>query len=698
MVGAPGTLAAWLPAAALALCLATPTSAGECPAGGGAECRADGAAAALRVNASRLWASVEAMAAIGGFKAPDGSHGVRREALTVADINARKLLDSWAAELGLKREVDGLGNTYYRRPGRRPHGGTLAFGSHLDSQPAGGRFDGTYGVLAGLELLRVLQDHGISTDLNLELVNWCNEEGSRFSPPMMGSGTVMGEIPVKAALETRARGQPGVTFGSELQRHGLSGKAPAGPLARNWVAYLEPHIEQGPMLEQKKVQVGVVLGGIGQRTFTVEVDGVAGHSGTVPHHLRRDALVCASDMVLRARDVGEAHGVLVTVGSLDVRPGSFNTIPDGVTFSVDMRSANPTDGAEAALREAFAGAAKRRGCGPPRVHRTKARPPVAFDSFLRGQLHQAAQSLGLKAPELWSGAGHDACYVQNRVPSAMIFVPCAGGISHNPAESALPEDLAAGADVLLNAVLRTMQELPGRQSAMREFYGRCTLDRRALAHRTCKDGCDVVFLGDSIMERMNGDDICRSNDPPGRRLDNQAFRATFARHGRSVILAGRSDETNHTLHLLDAALPALQHMPKAPKLYSLLIGTNNLGYGVRTVSSTLADIETIVARLRKAHPSATVLVHALLPRWDNPEFNRRNRELNRLLKDFVGAQAEKVEFLDCGEVFPELSAKQLMHDGLHPNVAGYTRWYEQCMRPVLERLVGPASASAELAA
>jgi len=313
---------------------------------------------------------------------------------------------------------------------------------------------------------------------------------------------------------------------------------------------------------------------------------------------------------------------------------------------------------------------------------------VLFDAWLRGQLQAAAEEVGGAAPELWSGAGHDACYVANRVPSAMLFVPCESGISHNPRENASREDLAAGADVLLGAVLRAEAALPWRQRAVLEFYGKCTLDRRRHALRTCKEGCDVIFVGDSIMERMNGKDMCRPLDLKGRVEDNKVFRATFARHGRSLILAGRSDQTNHTLHLLEAALPVLQRAPKAPKLYSLLIGTNDIGYG-GTVQSAIAGIKAVIRRLHKAHPSTTVLLHALLPRSDSKRHHQNNQEVNRGLRAFMDERPPKVELIDCAHVFPEASMKQLMHDGLHPNREGYTKWYQQCVKPVLERLVGP---------
>eukprot|EP00931_Biecheleriopsis_adriatica_P077630 TRINITY_DN51150_c0_g1_i1.p1 TRINITY_DN51150_c0_g1~~TRINITY_DN51150_c0_g1_i1.p1 ORF type:complete len:465 (-),score=77.56 TRINITY_DN51150_c0_g1_i1:282-1676(-) len=411
-----------------------------------------------RVNATRLWASVVEMAQIGGFEGPEDSRGVRREALTDADQEGRHLLDSWAAELGLRRSVDEVGNTFYRwqSGAGRPAAAAIAFGSHLDSQPAGGRFDGSFGVLAGLEVLRTLREHGIETDLDLELVNWCNEEGSRFGPPMMGSGVATGQLHLRAALAAQARDEPDLTFGAELQRLGLAGEEKADVASRLWDGYLEAHIEQGPKLESLGVQVGTVVGGQGQRTFTVHVQGFEGHSGTVPMDQRQDALVCASAMVLEVRRIGLAVEVLSTVGSLQVSPGSFNTIPGSVAFSVDLRSPNSTalEVAETEMRKAFAGLAAKERCSAPLVNRSKARSPVMFHDSVLSHVRSAAESLGFPAPDLWSGAGHDACYVAERVPSAMIFVPCARGISHNPREFASEDDLAAGADVLLGAVIR----------------------------------------------------------------------------------------------------------------------------------------------------------------------------------------------------------------------------------------------------
>ncbi|CAK0825820.1 unnamed protein product [Prorocentrum cordatum] len=414
----------------------------------------------LRSNSSRMWQSITTMASLGLFEGPEGSQGVSREALTDIDVSSRRLLDSWAKQLRLHRDVDVVGNTYYRRPGRKPGSGVVAFGSHLDTQPEGGRFDGSYGVLAGLEVLRVLDESGIETDADLELVNWSNEEGCRFSPPMMGSGVATGQLSVEAARSSTARNDPATTFGSELQRHALVGTAVADVKSRSWTSYFEAHIEQGPTLYDSGVPVGVVIGGQGQRLFTVHVSGFEGHSGTVPMDKRQDALVCASAMVIEVRNIGISYTVLTTVGSFSVSPGSFNTIPGRVTFSIDMRSPNTTamDLAEEKIRRRFASIAALENCPETAITRTKSRNPIEFDPQLSARLHDAASTLGLQASSLWSGAGHDACYVAEKVPAAMLFAPCKDGISHNPRESATPADLALGVDVLLRAVLGTAVE------------------------------------------------------------------------------------------------------------------------------------------------------------------------------------------------------------------------------------------------
>jgi N-carbamoyl-L-amino-acid hydrolase len=403
----------------------------------------------LQVNGERLWASLMALAEIGGT--PKG--GVCRLAASDLDGEARRRFIQWCEEAGCTVTFDRIGNIFARRPGRNPDLPPVMTGSHLDTQPTGGKFDGAYGVLAGLEIVRSLNDLGYETEAPIEIVAWTNEEGSRFSPAMLGSGAFAAVFDPEYALG-RPDNVSGVTLGAELARIGFAGGAPVG--GRKVAAYFEAHIEQGPILEANGNTIGVVTGAQGQRWYEVTVIGEEAHAGPTPMPRRKDALVGAARMIDTVNRIGHAHAPLAcaTVGFVQVSPNSRNTIPGRVFFTVDFR--HPEDRVLTAmdreLREAcedIAAAARVEA----RVEEFWYFPPTPFDGALIGAVREAARAQGFAHQDIVSGAGHDAVYMARVAPTAMVFVPCAGGISHNETEDASPNDLAAGCSVLMNALL-----------------------------------------------------------------------------------------------------------------------------------------------------------------------------------------------------------------------------------------------------
>lgn len=370
--------------------------------------------------------------------------------LTDLDKQGRDLLIDWAEDIGCSHEFDGIGNLFLKRPGRNVDQAPVMTGSHLDSQPTGGRFDGVYGVLAGLEVLRTLEDHGLTTQAPLELAVWTNEEGSRFSPPMLGSGVFTGTFDLGWAYAIRD--ENGTSVRDELERFDWIGR-PVGdhPVA----AYFEAHIEQGPVLEAEQTTIGIVNGAQGQRWFEVTVLGQEAHAGPTPMAMRKDALVCASRIVQEVNDIGHKHAphACTTCGLIKVVPGSRNVIPGNVWFTVDMR--HPDDGELAAMADEFHAASAR--LGQERGCEVTVTPfwdfqATPFDSDCVKLVRQGADAFGYSNMEIISGAGHDAVYMARKVPTGMIFVPCENGISHNEIENADPKDLAAGCQVLLFAL------------------------------------------------------------------------------------------------------------------------------------------------------------------------------------------------------------------------------------------------------
>jgi N-carbamoyl-L-amino-acid hydrolase len=401
-----------------------------------------------RIDGTRLWDSLMDMARIGAT--PKG--GVRRLALGPVDKQGRDHFRGMCEAIGLSVRVDTMGNMFARRAGRDPARLPVLMGSHLDSQPSGGKFDGALGVIAGLEVMRSLNDLGITTEAPVELVNWTDEEGSRFGKSLMGSGVWAG---VYDQLETEALADlEGNTVGASLDAIGYRGTEAARPFPAD--AYFELHIEQGPILEAEGKQLGVVTGAQAQVWYDAVTIGQDSHAGTTPPSTRKDALVCAAriidlvDRMMRARGE-DGRG---TVGQLVVVPNSRNVVPGEVRFSVEFRH---PDGAElerlAAQFPREAGFIAR-DCGIElRLTELFRTAPQPFDPACVDLVRQAAARLGYSAREIVSGAGHDAVYVARHVPTAMIFTPCKDGLSHNEAESIEPHEAEAGAQVLFEAVV-----------------------------------------------------------------------------------------------------------------------------------------------------------------------------------------------------------------------------------------------------
>ncbi|MGH7046935.1 MAG: Zn-dependent hydrolase [Stellaceae bacterium] len=405
----------------------------------------------LQVNGGRLWASLIELAQIGAT--PKG--GVCRLAASDLDGAARRLFIRWCEEAGCTVTIDRIGNIFARRPGRSSGLPPIMTGSHLDTQPTGGRFDGAYGVMAGLEIVRTLNDLGYETEASVEIVAWTNEEGSRFSPAMVGSGVFAGVFTLEEALATRDNNAPELTLGAELARIGFAGSGPVG--GHEVAAYFEAHIEQGPILEAAKKPIGIVTGAQGQRWYEITVTGAEAHAGTTPLPRRKDALLGAARMIDAVNRIGQTNApdARATVGFVQVSPNSRNTIPGRVFLTVDFRHPDDTvlTRMDHALRRACAEAAAASGGLEVAVEEFWHFAPTPFDPALVLAVRDAAAAQGYPHQDIISGAGHDAVYMTRIAPSAMVFVPCKDGISHNEIEDADPGDLAAGCNVLLNALL-----------------------------------------------------------------------------------------------------------------------------------------------------------------------------------------------------------------------------------------------------
>jgi len=403
---------------------------------------------ALRTDGQRLWHSLMELARIGAT--PKG--GVCRLALTDLDRQGREQVVAWAREAGLTVTLDRIGNAFMRRAGRNPALPPVVTGSHIDTQPTGGKFDGNYGVLAGLEVVRTLNDHDIQTEAPIEVAFWTNEEGSRFVPVMMGSGVFAGAFTLAHAYA--AKDAEGCTVQDELERIGQVGAERPG--AHPVGCYFETHIEQGPVLEQHEATIGVVTGVLGIRWYDCTVTGMEAHAGPTPMASRRDALQVATRLmqeVVACAHRHPPHG-RGTVGRVQVHPNSRNVIPGRVSFSIDLRNASDAlcEAMDADIRGVAARLAAQTGLEIA-IEPVSSYPAQPFDAGCIDAVERAAQRLGHRHMRVVSGAGHDAVYLARVAHTGMIFVPCKDGISHNETEEARPEHLAAGCDVLLQVLL-----------------------------------------------------------------------------------------------------------------------------------------------------------------------------------------------------------------------------------------------------
>ncbi len=400
------------------------------------------------INGERLWDTLMEMAKIGATE----KGGCCRLALTDLDKQGRDLFVQWCEQAGCTIKIDKMGNIFARREGTDSSLPAVLTGSHLDTQPTGGRFDGVYGVLTGLEIIRCLNDMDIQTHHSIEACVWTNEEGSRFAPAMVSSGVFGGVFDLDYGLN---RADPdGLTMGQELQRIGYAGEEEVG--GRDVHAYFEAHIEQGPILEVEDKTIGIVTDAQGQRWYEVTLTGVESHAGPTPMSQRKDALLGAAKIVQLVNQVGLDHAPLAcaTVGMLDVYPNSRNVIPGRVAFTIDFR--HPDDAVlekmDRLMRAGVNQIASDIGleCELEQIFYYA---PIAFDKSCIEAVRIGTEAHGYSSRDIVSGAGHDACYLAGVAPTSMVFIPCIDGISHNEIEDVKPEWITAGANVVLSAML-----------------------------------------------------------------------------------------------------------------------------------------------------------------------------------------------------------------------------------------------------
>ena len=402
----------------------------------------------ISINSDRLWDSLVTMAKIG----PGIAGGNNRQTVTVEDGEARKLLQKWSEDAGMTMKVDELGSMFFKRKGTDKNALPVVIGSHLDTQPTGGKYDGVLGVLAGLEIVRTLNDLNIQTKHPILVVNWTNEEGSRFPPAMMASAGYAGIYEVNTLLS--AKDAEGNIFGDELDKIGWKGSETVG--SQKFHCYYELHIEQGPILETEEVDIGIVTHGQGLKWLEVKLSGVEQHTGTTPMNVRKDTSLALSEIILAVNHIANKNqpNALGSVGHIEVSPNSRNVIAGNSLFTVDIRSPdiNKLVKMENELKQMTTDICKKYKI-EFEMDQIGGFDPVAFDKECLNNIRNSAKKFGYSYMNIVSGAGHDACWINTVAPSAMIMCPCVDGLSHNEAEEIKPEWASSSTNVMLHAAI-----------------------------------------------------------------------------------------------------------------------------------------------------------------------------------------------------------------------------------------------------
>ena len=402
----------------------------------------------ISINSDRLWDSLMTMAKIG----PGIAGGNNRQTVTVEDGEARKLLQKWSEDAGMTMKVDELGSMFFKRKGTDKNALPVVIGSHLDTQPTGGKYDGVLGVLAGLEIVRTLNDLNIQTKHPILVVNWTNEEGSRFPPAMMASAGYAGIYEVNTLLS--AKDAEGNIFGDELDKIGWKGSETVG--SQKFHCYYELHIEQGPILETEEVDIGIVTHGQGLKWLEVKLSGVEQHTGTTPMNVRKDTSLALSEIILAVNHIANKNqpNAVGSVGHIEVSPNSRNVIAGNSLFTVDIRSPdiNKLVKMENELKQMTTDICKKYKI-EFEMDQIGGFDPVAFDKECLNNIRNSAKKFGYSYKNIVSGAGHDACWINTVAPSAMIMCPCVDGLSHNEAEEIKPEWASSSTNVMLHAAI-----------------------------------------------------------------------------------------------------------------------------------------------------------------------------------------------------------------------------------------------------
>ena len=402
----------------------------------------------ISINQNRLWDSLMTIAKIG----PGIAGGNNRQTVTEEDGEARKLFQKWSEEAGMKMIVDELGSMFFRREGTSKDALPVVIGSHLDTQPTGGKYDGVLGVLAGLEIVRTLNDLNIETKHPIMIVNWTNEEGSRFAPAMMASAGYAGIYDINTLLS--AKDAEGNIFGNELEKIGWKGSEQVGK--QKFHCYYELHIEQGPILETEEIDIGVVTHGQGLKWLEVKLSGIEQHTGTTPMHVRKDTSLAMSEIILAVNNIAIKNqpNALGSVGHIEVSPNSRNVIAGQSVFTIDFRSPdiNKLEKMENELRSLAIDICKKYKVEFD-MTQIGGFDPVTFDTMCLKNIRDSAKKFGYSHKDIVSGAGHDACWINSVAPSAMIMCPCVDGLSHNEAEEIKPEWASSSTNVLLHAAI-----------------------------------------------------------------------------------------------------------------------------------------------------------------------------------------------------------------------------------------------------